>query len=295
MSVAAPIPTEGYRRVGAAAWVRRAAGTGAGFRIGVTVLCLAIAASAVMRLTGLGDPYGQHLADTLAPPSLAHLFGTDEVGRDVFQRTVYATLLDVQVGAITAGIPLGLGLMLGAAAGYFGGWFDAVVMRLCDLVLAVPLMVLVLAIVAAYGPGLSGVYVGLVVKGVPYYVRLTRSEMLGLRERQFMLAAQTLGFRTRRVLARHALPHLVATCLVFFVSDVVGNILVLAALSYLGLGVQPPTPEWGAIIAEGQVNLLTAWWVTTLPGVFVVMIGVAMSLTGEGLAGRLRLRGWGMQ
>jgi len=295
MSVAAPVPAEGYRHRGVLAWTRRAAGTGVGFQLGAAILCLAIGASAAMHVTGLGNPYGQNLANTLAAPSWAHPFGTDEVGRDVFQRTVYATLLDVQIGAITAGIPLCFGLVLGAAAGYFGRWFDAVVMRLCDLILAVPLMVLVLAIVAAYGPGLSGVYVGLVVKGVPYYVRLTRSEMLGLRERQFMLAAQTLGFRTRRVLARHALPHLVATCLVFFVSDVVGNILVLAALSYLGLGVQPPTPEWGAIIAEGQVNLLTAWWVTTLPGVFVVVIGVAMSLTGEGLAGRLRLRGWGMR
>jgi peptide/nickel transport system permease protein len=163
-------------------------------------------------------------------------------------------------------------------------------MRLMDVLLALPFLVLVLAIVATSGPGLTGVYIGLITALFPVLVRITRGEMLALREQQFLLAAQTLGFSRRRIVLRHALPHLLRPNVVFALAAMVGNITALAALSYLGVGVRPPTPEWGAIIAGGQSYLLNAWWIATLPGLFMVAVCVAIYMTGEALAERLNVR-----
>jgi peptide/nickel transport system permease protein len=226
----------------------------------------------------------------LAKPSLAHPFGTDALGRDVFLRTIYATGLDMEVGLITTIVPVAIGMLLGMVGGYFGGWIDAVIMRVVDALLAFPFIVLVIAFVTIFGVGLTGVYVGLTVGSIPFFARLTRGEMLVLREQQFMMAARTLGYSSRRTVFKHALPHLIRPNLVFAPSNVLGNVLTLAALSYLGLGAQPPTPEWGAIIASGQSYLLTAWWISTLPGLFVVIVGIGFSLAGDGLAERLRVR-----
>jgi peptide/nickel transport system permease protein len=160
-------------------------------------------------------------------------------------------------------------------------------MRLVDLVIAFPLMVLVLALVAIMGSGLAGAYLGVILVSWALYARLTRGEMLVIRERQYILAAQALGFSTRRIIFRHAIPNLLRASLVFSMADIVLNILTLAALSYLGLGVQPPTPEWGAIVAEGQGHLRTAWWITTFSGLTIVLAGVGFSLIGDGIADRL--------
>jgi peptide/nickel transport system permease protein len=160
-------------------------------------------------------------------------------------------------------------------------------MRAVDVMLALPFMVLVLAIVAVTGPGLRGVYIGMIAVSWAMYARLTRAEMLTLRGQQFMLAARGLGFATRRILWRHAFPNVLRPNLVFSMADVVLNILALAALSFLGLGVQPPGAELGAIIAEGQSFLLTAWWIATLPGLFLVVLGAGFSLVGDALADRL--------
>jgi len=259
-------------------------------RVGLTVIGLAIAASTAMHLFQIGQPNTPSFDSALLPPSLKHLFGTDNLGRDVFLRTIYATLTDVQIGAVATGVPVLIGLAVGGAAGYLGGWVDAIVVRVFDFIMAFPLMVLVIAVLAVMGPGLAGVYVALIVKGVPIFGRLTRGELLALRERPFILAAKTLGFSNRRILFRHALPHVVVPNLVLAVSDMLANILLLAALSYLGLGVQPPTAEWGALIAAGQPYLLTQWWLATLPGLYVVAVGVGFSLTGEGCAELWRRR-----
>jgi len=259
-------------------------------RAGVTIIALALGATIVVRLFHIGHPYTPDYTDTLAPPSLHHLFGTDALGRDVFLRTVYATLTDLKVGVIATCVPFGIGLVVGSLAGYAAGWWGAAIMRSVDFVQAFPALVLILMIIAIIGPGMTGIYVGLIVTGIPTYVRLTRAEMLVVREQQFILAAQTLGFRRRRIMFRHALPHLLRPSFVYAISDVLNNMLALAALSYLGLGVQPPTAEWGAIIADGQTYLLTSWWIATLPGVFVVVVGLGFSLTGEALAERLRIR-----
>lgn len=273
---------------GQAGWSKRRRGLG--LWIGATIIALAVLATVVVNVAGIGKPDEINLLSTLGQPSFAHPFGTDALGRDVFTRTIYATGLDVQVGLITTIAPLLIGMLLGLVGGFFGGWVDAVIMRVMDALLAFPFIVLIMAFVTIFGVGLTGVYVGLTVASVPFFARLTRGEMLVLREQQFMMAARTLGYSTRRIIFKHALPHLIRPNLVFAPSNMLGNILTLAALSYLGLGAQPPRPEWGAIIASGQSYLLTAWWISTLPGLFVVIVGIGFSLTGEGMAERLRVR-----
>jgi peptide/nickel transport system permease protein len=264
--------------------------SGRGLWIGIAIIGLLVLATVVVKVAGIGHPDTIDLLNTLAAPSLAHPFGTDALGRDVFVRTLYASELDLEIGLVTTLAPLVIGMVLGLISGFFGGWVDAVVMRVMDALLAFPFIVLIIAFITIFGVGLTGIYVGLTVASVPFFARLTRGEMLVLREQQFMLAARTLGYSTRRIIFKHALPHLIRPNLVFVPSNILGNILTLAALSYLGIGAQPPQPEWGGIIASGQPYLLSSWWIATLPGLFVVIVGIAFSLTGEGLAERLRVR-----
>jgi peptide/nickel transport system permease protein len=232
-------------------------------------------------------PNAPDFGATLQPPSWSHPFGTDALGRDVFARTIHGGRIDLSFGIITAYVPLVMGVVVGTLAGYAGGIVDTTIMRVADFVIAFPMMVIVLAIVAIIGAGIAAAYVGIFLVGWALYARLARGEMLVLRERQFILAARGLGYSGPRIVARHAIPNLLRSAIVFSMADVVLNILTLAGLSYLGLGVAPPTPEWGAIIAEGQSHLLTAWWISTLPGLFVVLTGVGLSLIGDGLADRL--------
>jgi peptide/nickel transport system permease protein len=254
---------------------------------GVAILIAIIGSSLVSPLLGFDDPTGQDLASALLPPSWEHPFGTDALGRDVFTRVNYGTRIDLVFGVVTTYIPLVLGVLVGAFAGYFGGWFDSVLMRLADFVIAFPLMVLVLAVVAVLGAGIAAAYIGILLVAWALYARLTRGEMLVLRERQFIMAAQGLGYSTPRIIFRHALPNVVRASLVFSMADMVLNILTLAGLSYLGLGVAPPTPEWGAIVAEGQPYMRTAWWISTFSGLTIVLAGVSFSLIGDALADRL--------
>lgn len=263
---------------------------GVGLWIGVSIVSLVVLATVLVRVAGIGNPDAVHLVEAQLAPSFSHPFGTDALGRDVLTRTIYASGLDLEVGLVTTLAPLAIGMLVGLIAGFFGGWIDAIIMRVMDALLAFPFIVLIIAFVTIFGTGLTGVYLGLTVASVPFFARLTRGELLVLREQQFMLAARTLGFSSRRALFKHALPHLVRPNLVYVPSNMLGNILALAALSYIGLGVQPPTPEWGAIIADGQTYLLTSWWISTLPGVFIVIVGIGLSLTGDGLAERLRGR-----
>lgn len=232
-------------------------------------------------------PNQQNLADAFQSPSWGHLMGTDNLGRDIFSRVVYAARVDLQIGVITTYVPLLTGVVLGAIAGYFGGWVDTVIMRLVDVVIAFPFLVLVIAILAVVGPGLKGLYIAVLAVGWSMYARLTRAEMLVLREQQFVLAAESLGFSRWRIIFRHAVPNLLRPNIVFSMADFVLNILLAASLSFLGLGVRPPTAEWGAMVAEGQNFLLNAWWITTLPGLVIVIVGIGLSLIGDGLAERL--------
>jgi peptide/nickel transport system permease protein len=176
--------------------------------------------------------------------------------------------------------------MLGGIAGYFGGALDAVIMRIVDVLIAFPFMIFVMAFVAVFGPGLTGIYVGLTAFGWAFFARVTRAEMLVVRERQYIAAARTAGLSSSRILRVHALPNVLRPNFVVAMATMVWNILTLAALSYLGLGVQPPTPEWGSIVAGGQTIMFSAWWVSTLPGLIIVLVGVGFSLIGDSVADR---------
>jgi peptide/nickel transport system permease protein len=255
--------------------------------VGVAIIGLVVLCAIFAPLIAPSGPNEQDLLNTLQPPSWAHPFGTDNLGRDVFSRTVYAARIDLLVGLVTTYVPLVLGVGLGLVAGYRGGWLETVVMRAVDVVVAFPFIVLVIAVIAIVGPGLLGVYIGITVVGWALYARLTRAEVLVLKEQQFVLAAKSLGYSNTRILLRHLLPNVIRPNLVFSTLDIVLNILVLASLSFLGLGVQPPTAEWGLMVAEGQTFLLTAWWISTLPGFVIVFAGVGFSLIGDGLADRL--------
>jgi peptide/nickel transport system permease protein len=255
--------------------------------VGLTIVGIALVAAIFAPWIAPENPNTVNLLASFEPPSWQHLMGTDNLGRDVFSRVVFAGRVDFQIGIITTYIPLLTGMLVGAVAGYFGGWIDTVLMRLVDVVIAFPFLVLVIAILAIVGPGLTGLYIAVLAVGWSMYARLTRGEMLVLREQQFMLAAEGLGFSRRRIILRHALPNLLRPNLVFSMADVVLNILLAASLSFLGLGVQPPRAEWGAMVADGQNYLLNAWWITTMPGIVIVVVGVGLSLIGDGLAERM--------
>ncbi len=251
-----------------------------------TVAVIAVASFGVA-LLGLGDPNATDLMNALQPPSWQYPFGTDDLGRDIFLRTLHAGQVDLTFGFITTYVSLALGLIVGALSGYIGGWVDAVVMRIVDLVISFPFIVLILAITAITGPGLTGAYIGVLAVSWALFARLTRGEMLAMRNKQFILGAETMGFGAGRIIFVHAVPNLLRTNLVFSMTDMVLNILTLAALSYLGLGVSPPMAEWGEMVAQGQKNLFNAWWMSTLPGLVIVLVGVGFSLIGDGLADRM--------
>ena len=250
-----------------------------------TVIVAFIVLSAVF--APLLTPYSPIIGDfhaTLLPPSLAHPFGTDNLGRDVLTRVLYGGRIDLQIALITTYVPLVYGLMLGAFAGFRGGWFDRLLMSFVDIAIAFPFLVLIIVIVAILGPGIKSMYIAVFVVGWTMYCRLARADMLVIREQEYLLAARALGFGSRRIVIRHALPSLLVTSLVFSMADVVLNILLASSLSFLGMGVQPPTPEWGAIVAEGRDFLLQAWWISTLPGIALIMTGLGFSLIGVGLS-----------
>jgi peptide/nickel transport system permease protein len=239
-------------------------------------------------------PYGPNEIDPFAllqSPSSQHLFGTDDTGRDVFSRTLYALRLDIGLCLLVTFVPLPFAVIVGALAGYFGGWLDMVVSRLADVMISFPFIVLVIAVVAIVGPGVKGFLIGVPLAAWALYARLARAEMLVVREQPYMLATTALGYSKWRAIFKHGLPNVLRPCLVYSTIDLIGNLILLAGLSYLGFGVQPPTAELGAIIANGQGYLLTAWWIATLPGLVLVMLGVGIGLIGEGLSDRGLERG----
>jgi peptide/nickel transport system permease protein len=234
-------------------------------------------------------PYGPNAIDPFAllqSPSSQHLFGTDDTGRDVFSRTLYGLRLDIVLCLLVTYVPLPFAVLVGAIAGYFGGWADMVVSRLADIMISFPFIVLVMAIVAIVGPGVEGFLIGVPLAAWALYARLARAEMLVVREQPYMMATTALGYSKTRAILKHGLPNVIRPCLVYSTIDLIGNLILLASLSYLGFGVQPPTAELGSIIADGQGFLLTAWWIATLPGLVLVLFGVGIGLIGEGFSDR---------
>ena len=233
------------------------------------------------------DPLLQNGDMRLAAPSLAHPFGTDNFGRDILSRVIWGARIDLQMALIGVIFPFLLGTCIGAISGYVGGRFDALCMRLIDIVLAFPFLVLMLAIMAILGPGLGSFYIAMALVGWVSYARLIRSQILVLKESDFALAGKSLGFSHRRILFGHLMPNALFSSVVFCMSDAVLVLLNGAAVSYLGLGVQPPTAEWGTMVAEGQSFITSAWWICTFPGLAVVTLAMGFSLLADGVADRL--------
>ncbi|RDD61082.1 ABC transporter permease [Ferruginivarius sediminum] len=230
------------------------------------------------------DPIAQDLRTTLSPPSWAHPLGTDNFGRDVLSRIIFGTRLDLEMGILGVLFPFLIGITLGAFAGYFGGIVDTLLMRLLDVTIAFPYFVLVIAIIAILGPGVSSFYISVALVGWVSYARLVRAEMLVLREQDYVMACRALGFGHLRTMLRHMLPNAIIPAVVFSMTDVVIVILLGSSLSYLGLGAQPPTPEWGVMVADGQNFITRAWWITFFPGVAIVLAALSFSLFADGLA-----------
>jgi peptide/nickel transport system permease protein len=236
------------------------------------------------------DPDAHDLQSFLQPPSFAHPFGTDNFGRDVFSRIVHGARVDLEMGIMGVIWPFMLGTLLGSLAGYFGGVVDMLIMRLVDVTLAFPFLVLMIAIIAVLGPGLTSFYIAMALVGWVSYARLVRSQILVLKNSEFILAAKNLGYSHPRIMFRHMLPNALVPSIVFSMSDVVLVILAGSSISYLGLGVQPPTAEWGVMIAEGQNFMTTAWWITAFPGFAIVFLALGFSLLADGLGERLGIR-----
>lgn len=240
-------------------------------------------------------PYGpneQHLGRAFArqPPSWEHPFGTDNFGRDVLARTLYGARLDLLIGLFPTAITFVVGVFLGAIAGYYGGKIDTILMRVVDVAVAFPFFVLLIAIIAMLGPGLRNMFVAIALVGWISYARIVRGEVLVARSAEYVLAAKTLGFGDARIIFGHVLPNVITPAIVFFMADAVLNILLGSALSFLGLGPQAPTAEWGRMIQEGRQFIIAGqWWMTTIPGLAIVVVGVAFSLIGDGLADLLRV------
>jgi peptide/nickel transport system permease protein len=251
-----------------------------------TILLLALLAPVVAPY----DPIQHDTGFKLLPPSLAHPFGTDNFGRDVLSRVIWGARIDLQIGFFGVIFPFLIGTTVGAVAGYAGGIVDAVAMRIVDIVLAFPFLVLMLAIIAILQPGLASFYIAMALVGWVSYARLVRAQVLVLKSADYVLAAHSLGFSGPRILFRHILPNAITGSVVFSMSDAVLVVLNGAAISYLGLGVQPPTAEWGIMIAEGQNFITTAWWITTFPGLAIVVMALGFSLLADGLGEMLGVR-----
>ena len=236
------------------------------------------------------DPELQDFDVILLPPDLTHLFGTDNLGRDIFSRVIFGARLDLSAGFIMTYVPMVYGVLIGAYAGYRGGWVDVVVGSVTNMAIAFPFLVMIIVVVAVIGPGINAIFISVFLLAWTMYARLSRAEMMVERAKDYMLAARVLGYPTRIIVLRHGLPNTIGSSVVFSTSDFILNILLLSGLSFIGLGIQPPTPEWGAMIADGKEFILQAWWICTMPGFAVVLTGTALSLIGDGLARRLGTR-----
>jgi peptide/nickel transport system permease protein len=229
------------------------------------------------------DPLDQSVREALKPPSRQHLLGTDAVGRDLLSRIIYGARISLRVGLIAAGISGIAGVFIGTVAGFRGGWLDEVIMRLIDILLAFPGMLLALTIIAVLGPGLFNVMIAVGIGSIPSFTRVARGQTLSVREEDYVLGARVVGCSDARIIFRYIVPNVLPTVIVLTTLRVATAILTAAGLSFLGLGAQPPTPEWGAILSAARIYLRQAWWFTTFPGLAIMITVLSINLFGDGL------------
>jgi peptide/nickel transport system permease protein len=251
-----------------------------GLAVVLTLVVMAIAAPLI------ADPSAatlQVLVDRLQPASAKHWFGTDELGRDIFARIVFGARTTLIIVALVSAIVVPVGLGIGLPAGYFGGWVDAVLMRITDIFLSFPRLVLALAFAAALGPGIENAVIAIALTTWPPYARLARAETLTRRRAEFIEAAELQGASHLRIIATQIVPLCLPSVIIRLTLDMAGIILTAAGLGFLGLGAQPPAPEWGAMVSSGRQVLLDQWWVSTIPGVAIFITSVGFNLLGDGL------------
>jgi len=251
--------------------------------VGVVLVLGLVAMAGFAPLLAAYDPSAQDLANRLLPPSAAHLFGTDELGRDIASRILFGARITLRIVALVAVIVAPLGLIIGVAAGYFGGLVESVLMRVTDVFLAFPKLILALALVSAIGPSLENAIVAIAATSWPAYARVARAETVSLRGADFIAAVRLLGASHARVLLRHIAPLCASSVLVRLTLDMAGIVLTAAGLGFLGLGAQPPTPEWGAMMAAGRQYLTDQWWVAAVPGLAILFASLGFNLVGDGL------------
>ena len=257
--------------------------------IGLILLAIAILAVTFAPLITSAAPNQIDVLNPLAPPlTPGHFLGTDQFGRDEWSRILYGGRIDLAIAFGATSVTLVGGTIIGLVAGYYGGKIDNVLMRIVDLVFAFPFLVLTIAIIAMLGPSLFNIFLVIWIVSWVAYARIMRAQVIVAKKQQYVLAARALGYSRTRVMLRHILPNTASAVIIFSMVDAIGNIGLAAALGFLGLGVQPPTPEWGTMISDGQNYITTAWWLTLFPGLAIVFVGVAFSLIGDGLADVLR-------
>jgi peptide/nickel transport system permease protein len=257
---------------------------------GTAILLLLAAAALFAPALAPYNPFGQNLDQDLIARSSEHWLGTDKLGRDILSRIIYGGRISLLVGITTVALSLAIGVVIGSLSGYFGGWIDQMLMRLVDILMAFPGILLAIAFTAVLGPGLDHVILALCLIGWTGYARLVRGEILSLRERDFIQAARSLGCRPKRIILRHLLPNLLPPLLIQSTFGLAAAIVAEGSLSFLGLGVEPPTPSWGAMLNDGRQFLLVAPHLTTYPGLALMITVLALNLVGDALQERLQTR-----
>lgn len=250
---------------------------------GLVVIGALLLVAAFAPLIATHDPLAQDLSKTLQAPSAAHWFGTDEYGRDIYSRLVYGSRITLYIISLVTVIVGPVGLAIGVVSGYFGGWIDTLFMRLTDIFVSFPGLVLALAFVAALGPGLDHAVIAIALTAWPPIARLARAETLSLRKADFIVAVQLQGASSFRILWRHVAPMCLSSVVVRLTMNMAGIILTAAGLGFLGLGAQPPVPEWGAMISAGRRYMLECWWLVAMPGAAIMMVSLAFNLFGDGM------------
>ncbi|WP_379062633.1 nickel transporter permease [Mesorhizobium sp. UC22_110] len=257
------------------------------------ILLLLFVAAFASHLTSYSPVVGDLKAARLLPPSTQHWLGTDDLGRDICSRIIYGSRLTLLVVVLVAVISAPVGLLVGAVAGYAGGWTDAILMRITDIFLAFPKLILALAFVAALGPGIENAIIAIAITSWPPYARIARAETLMVRNSDYIKAVQLMGASPFRVVWRHIIPMCTSSLIVRVTLDMAGIILTAAGLGFVGLGAQPPLPEWGAMIASGRRFILDQWWVAAMPGMAILIVSLGFNLLGDGLRDALDPRSSG--
>ncbi|WP_342549696.1 ABC transporter permease [Paenibacillus sp. FSL P2-0089] len=237
------------------------------------------------------NPTEQNLSAFLQPPSAAHWLGTDQLGRDLFTRLLYAARTDLTIMVLAEMIPFCTGVMLGMISGYYGKWTDRIISLITDTFIAFPFYLIVIIVAFASGAGGRGIYITFILVGWIVFARVVRGLSASFRKQEWIASAQTLGLPGYRILLRHLLPNVLPQAVVVLMTDMIGLLVAIVTLGYLGIGIAPPTPDWGTMIADGQPFITTAWWLSAVPGFAVVYTGIALSLLGDGLADIWRRKG----